>query len=129
MIPAFFFTRNSVDGAKLDEPTKKVIKAAEENSNFKIHPIVTDMGSSNVSMWNRSKINQNNIFTRHPNDSNRSLFYFADPCHLIKNFLDQLLNQVIPKYFIESNNLKCNIVSSDCIKFQVDFQENNQLKL
>jgi hypothetical protein len=50
---------------------------------------------------------------------------------LIKNFRNKLLNNqaILPKYLVESNNLKCNIVSSDCIKFLVDFQENSQMKL
>jgi hypothetical protein len=135
LVVAYYFTGNSINGQSLWEVTQKVIESIEKNNNFRIHSIVTDMGPSNRSMWKCANIISNrlsiNCFTKHPVELERSLFFIADPTHLIKNLRNLLLKNdiILPNFFTEKFNLKSNIVSFDCVRFLVAYQDENSLKI
>ncbi len=103
LVTAYYLTGKSIDGTNFWKTTKQVISTIEENKKFKVHSVVTDMGPSNRTMWRAANIHSDRdsttCFTVHPNDSQRSLFFLADPTHLIKNLRNLLLknNIILPK--------------------------------
>jgi len=135
LVTAYYLTGKSIDGTNFWRTTKQVISTIEENKKFKVHSVVTDMGPSNRAMWRAANIHSDrdstSCFTVHPNDSQRSLFFLADPTHLIKSLRNLLLknNIILPKDYKENNGLNSEIVTFDCVKFLVNFQEKSSFKL
>lgn len=101
-IVAYYFTGNSIKAEAFWNVTKRIISKVESNGKILIHNVCTDMGPSNQAMWRFAKIKSTKeeliSYCKHPTDTdkfNRSLFFIADPTHLVKNLRNILLNNNI----------------------------------
>jgi hypothetical protein len=78
LIPAFYFTGNSVNGEKFWNTTQDVIKNVENNSKFRVHALVTDMCPANQSLWKAANIHSTrkslSYVREYPCDNQRGLF-------------------------------------------------------
>lgn len=94
----YLFTGASLKKEPYWEFTKKVIEACEQ-SGFKVQCITSDMGPVNTGLWrhvgNSSTRNQVITSISHPYEQNRSLYFVADPPHLLKNLWNCVLTNKI----------------------------------
>ena len=94
---AFYFTRNT-RASKLKSVTDELIIKLED-SGIKIHGLVSDMASINVSLWKEfgakcdfnDTLDVNQCSSVHPCDFARKLFFSPDYEHILKNIRNFLL--------------------------------------
>jgi len=113
---AYLFSGASLKREPFWNFTRKVITASE-SAGFKIQAVTSDMGPANTALWNhvgiestRSKITS---AVEHPCAADRSLYFVADPPHLLKNLWNCVLvhqitlnPQTVQKYNLPSDVVK-----------------------
>jgi len=96
--------------------TRRVIEASE-SAGFKIQGVTTDMGPANTAVWNHTGIESTcsklTAGVLHPCAADRTLYFIADPPHLLKNLWNCLLthevtlgSQTVQKYDLPSDAVK-----------------------
>lgn len=113
---------------------KEIIQSVEAIG-YKIHGILSDMGSKNLSLWKNFnvKVNRENNqhFIPHPTRMNANLYFMADVPHLLKNLKSMFVAHdfILADEIVEKYNLGSNLVKSKYVKMSIDLQEEHSLKL
>lgn len=132
---AYLFTGTSLRREPFWNFTKQVIEASE-SAGLQVQAVTTDMGPANVGLWNhvgiestRHKITPSVI---HPSSTDRSLYFIADPPHLLKNLWNCLLvhevtlnPQTVHKYSLPTSVVKGFVYVSQLM----DAQNSRELRL
>ena len=108
--------------------TKRVIEASE-SAGLQVLAVTTDMGPANTGLWNHVGIQSTrSILTSavvHPCAADRSLYFVADPPHLLKNLWKCVLTHevtlgspTVSKYNLPSDIVKGFVFVSQLIDAQ-----------
>ena len=132
----YYFTGNATDGSQYTPLLLNYINKAHEIG-LNVHGIVSDMGSTNQSMWRSFGINAGRFSVpqnkcQHPIDSNRYLFFFHDASHAFKNLKEGMMNNkdiLIPQKYVTLYNLSNNVASSSHLHKLLEVQNDLDLKL
>jgi hypothetical protein len=108
-----------------DQPvTKDLLNVIITNlhiSGYIVVAIVSDMGSTNINLWNQFGININANSFKHPRDESKKIFVFSDVPHLLK----LLRNHFLDNGYILSHN----IISKDSIEQFLKISDPSDLKI
>ena len=113
---AYLFTGASIKRQPFWDFVKVVIEASEA-AGFRIQGVTSDMGPANTALWHhigiestRSKVTSAVL---HPCAPDRSLYFIADPPHLLKNLWNCLLThqvtlspEIVAKHSLPSDTVK-----------------------
>jgi hypothetical protein len=132
-VVAFYFTGNSVNGAKFKAIVLDIIEAASQIG-FNVLAVTSDMGAANQAMWKAFGIgiskSKQLCCCPHPFNEGNQLYFLADPPHVLKNLRNffvsgQLLK--LPKSIVDKFSLPSDIVSAEPIIKLYNAQEDEGL--
>jgi hypothetical protein len=89
--------------------------------NYIVVAIVSDMGSTNIKLWNELGIDINTNTFKHPSDENKVIFVFADIPHLLKLLRNHFLD--------EGFTLFDKILTKDCIENFLQIADTSELRI
>ena len=112
----FFFSGASLKRDPFWNFTRKII-VASESVGLKVLAVTTDMGPANTGLWNHVGIQSTRTTLTsavvHPCADDRSLYFIADPPHLLKNLWNCILahevtlsSPIVSKYNLPSDIVK-----------------------
>lgn len=135
-IVAYYFTTDKCDGSSF-KPIIVKLTSLGECVGLEIHLVTSDMGPSNLQMWDAFGIvSQKNKEVvnciPHPVNKDRMLYFMPDVAHLLKNLKSSLINNEIitlPDYICTEYELPSNAVRFSHIVSLIIYQEKKQLKL
>ena len=131
---AYLFTGNSFKREQYWDFTKRVIEASEA-AGFKIQCVTSDMGPVNTALWNHVGIqSMRNTLTpaiTHPCDADRTLYFVADPPHLLKNLWNCVLAHriTINAETVKKHGLPSDVVTGTHVQQLKDLQQGHELRL
>ncbi|XP_024872504.1 uncharacterized protein LOC112455046, partial [Temnothorax curvispinosus] len=132
---AWHLTTKSSDEEDMCKLILEIIEDVEKIG-YKVHGLVSDMGSKNQAVWRTLgfKVGKDNNtpFITHPVRPDESLYIFPDVPHLLKNLRSALMNNLIIKVAVtvmQSEGLPCNEVRFRYLEQLEEIQRRYQLKL
>ena len=131
---AYLYSGSSLDSDAYWAFTKRVLEASEA-SGLRVQCITSDMGSANTGLWRRAGIHstRDSILPMipHPARPADSLYFAADPPHLLKNLWNCVLMHRIglPDDVVARHHLPSNTVSHTYIQQLMDLQQNAELRV
>ena len=139
-VVAYYFTGKSVTGNQLSAVISELIVTIEKETKYRIHGVVSDMGSCNVGAWSNFGINVKTVGRRDyvgdhpvPNEfGKRELFWFPDSSHLLKNIRNCFMNSraiILPKWFCLQNDLKSNRATYNVLQQIINLNETQGINL
>ena len=96
---------------------------------------ITDNARMNINMYRDLGFEEFNYYKEHPFDSNRLIFQFYDPVHILKNLRNNFINKKDPEqtvqYFIKNDSGELILQKAKFIHLYLLYREkaNNPLKI
>lgn len=120
--------------------TNIIVKA--ESIGLRVVSVTSDMGPANVAVWRTFGVGitksstasnpTNKCCVEHPADSQRLLYFWGDPPHLLKNIRNFLLTKqqiTVPAHLVEKFQLKSDTVTIQPVHQLYELESANDLKL
>ena len=131
---AYLYSGTSLDSGAYWTFTKQVLQASEV-SGLKVECITSDMGPANTGLWRHVGIHSTREsimpMIPHPARPGHSLYFVADPPHLLKNLWNCVLGHRIglPDDIVTRHHLPSNIVSHVYVQQLMDLQQGAELRV
>ena len=131
---AYLYTGTSLDSGAYWTFTKQVLQASEL-SGLKVECITSDMGPANTGLWRHVGIHSTREsvipMIPHPARPGDSLYFVADPPHLLKNLWNCVLGHRIglPDNVVTRHHLPTNIVTHVYVQQLMDLQQGSELRV
>lgn len=108
---------------------------ASEATGFKIQCVTSDMGPVNTGLWNNVGIQSMRTSLtpaiQHPCVAHRTLYFAADPPHLLKNLWNCVLSHriTINSETVTKHGLPSDVVKAAYVQQLMDLQQGHELRL